>query len=230
MGTDDDGRHSQQYYSAANDLSDPRCQASDTEQEYRELAQKSPTSDDNNITVANQSADQLLKCNSDSGRSSLREDRSPFKQRVPFRSFQCGESGRFDDSEFHSPDDEIAYIERNGSRLAQSNSFNLPIRQKPDIRNLRATEGPPIRSSGFRYFTEAPEGFRSSDRKMTASPFSTTSDYSSSTRTPEIVSSLNDNSRLTASPSQIEGRKRLRSNLGLFYAPNEVGSVFMLST
>jgi len=73
---------------------------------------------------------------------------------------------------------------------------------KPDITNIRATEGPPLRNMdnisqhSLNCGLEAPEGFRSNDcttsQRKVHSRLSNTSDYESNTPTPEITSSVMD--------------------------------------
>lgn len=165
---------------------------SDTEMEYRELCPHSPHSDDNNtaVTVLTAPNPLCVKYSSDSGRSSLRETRSPFMQRVPFRSFQHVPSASLDETGNYSQDEEVANVSKNGQnrRPVHSNSFNVRP-SKPDISYIRATANQRVRpdmSSGF--IAEAPVGFRSGEsHQRRNSPVSNTSDYSSNSPTPEIV-------------------------------------------
>lgn len=153
-----------------------------------------------NIPPAPQAENQLtMKCSSDSGRSSMREDRSPFVKRLPFQSFLHPKSSSIDDTSNLSQDEEIAmasFHRKNQILRAHSNSFNTRD-QRPDISNVRAMEGPPIRSvaarsqhsiNNSRYIAEVPEEFRSASEYRPSSTHSRTSDYESNTPTPEITS------------------------------------------
>lgn len=199
---------------------------SDSDQEdcssmqYTEVVQQLDNISSNNIPTSstlspNPSA---LKGYSDSGRSSLRDDHSPYIKRLPFQSFLHRKSASIDDSGHHSQDEEIAILHsqsRNGLQPSHSNSFSTG-RHKPDIFNVRATEGPPIRmmpdgsQSGVTnsgYIAEAPEGFRSTDSYRAVSPHSRTSDYESNTPTPEITSG-NIIDYCADLPTQLRGSKQ----------------------
>lgn len=138
-----------------------------------------------------------MKCSSDSGRSSMREDRSPTVRRLPFRTFMHQKSSSIDESGLQSPREDIplSAIRSKGLGPAHSNSFSAGI-HRPDVSNVRATEGPPIRTSdalschshSSAFIAEAPVGFRSTDSYRAVSPHSRTSDYESNTPTPEITS------------------------------------------
>lgn len=183
---------SQPVSSAPNNLS---CNInhpdiSDTEQEYRELSPVKQMTNNNIPVPLPLNTLTSLKSNSDSGRSSLRGDRSPFLRGAGFTSFQAQSPGSSVEDNGNSSQDEEVVAASNYSRpvrpvFRNSSANNL----RPDVRNVRVKEGPPLRNPdrhGSGLFAEAPEGFRTDDSSRENSPVSNTSDYSSTTPTHEI--------------------------------------------
>lgn len=176
---------------------------SDSEHECMEMPQYLSDSNNSNIQGVSTIAPHhvTMKSITDSGRSSMREDVSPYMHRIPFQSFKHVKSSSIDETGHYSHDEEVVMAsslhskQRKALLPSHSNSFNAGY-VKSNVTNVRATEGPPIRtlthvsqnSINSSYIAEAPEGFRTPASYRGMSPHSRTSDYESNTPTPEITS------------------------------------------
>ena len=175
-----------------------------SERECMEMPQYLSDSNNSNImgTSSNAHNHLLTKSSVDSGRSSMREDVSPYMHRIPFQSFKHVKSSSIDETGHYSHDEEIINsslqrAHRRGLLPTHSNSFNTGY-SRSNVANIRATDGPPTQhrapahisqnSLNSNYITEAPEGFRTTDLYHSRDR-SRTSDYESNTPTPEITSS-----------------------------------------
>ena len=194
MDPDDNMMH--RNNSAPNNLSI----VSDSDDEGREVIHKIESVSKNIPTAPVGAPHSMMKFSSDSGRSSLREERSPYLKRVPFKSFMHQKAVSIDDSGNHSQDEEISIASFHRRRGLHTHGSTLSAEcTRADISNVRATEGSPMKHvaglshssiNNSDYIAEVPKGFRSStSSRSRASPHSTTSDYESNTPTPEITSS-----------------------------------------
>lgn len=174
---------------------------SDSEQECMEMPQYLSDSNNSNIMGSSSTAPihhLLTKSSMDSGRSSMREDVSPYMHRIPFQSFKHVKSSSIDETGHYSHDEEIINSSLNRAQRrvmvpTHSNSFNAGY-PRCNVANIRATDRPTQRapvhishhSINSNYITEAPEGFRTTDLFHSRN-HSRTSDYESNTPTPEIT-------------------------------------------